>query len=317
MATLPPLAPIGQIQYNWCCWANCHVRHKPDWALHSHKLLMVHKKEEWKSSLPIFRKKCLWDPAPGAQGAMRAQHWSLLCPRWGTGSHSAKCAWHRHSHLQESPCTAALIQREHRAFRKFSNPTGNVYSQLILLWQPGCTRPCQFQVMGKGIACMRLPVEVINSLTGVRVISSSNCTPRQPRMLQHFPSKLGHALLCSLSKLPLWQNCTCGSASPHNRPHSAMKEVPGKILSKTKDDISTITHFTVQNNSGRFHCCSISSQKPAGIPYHQTIPPQQRSWTGLECKKLAKQALRSNPIENWAKGLQALNPFKSRGLLVF
>lgn len=147
--------------------------------------------------------------------------------------------------------------------------------------------------MGKGTACTRLPAEVINSLTGVRVISSFICTLRQPRMLGHFPSELDHAVLCSLSKLPLWQNCTCGSPSPHNRPHSAIKEVPGKILSKTKDDVSTITHFTIQNNSGRFYWHSNSRQKPAGIPYHQTIPPQQCK---LGMQEVAKQALRLNPI---------------------
>lgn len=152
-----------------------------------------------------------------------------VCPRRGAGSQGVKCAWHRHSHLQESPCTPAPIQREHRVFRKLSNPTGNVYPQLILLWQPGCTRPCQFQVTGKGMGCMRLPVEVINSLTRVRVISFSICTPRQPRMLEHFPSKLGHAVLCSLSKLPLWQSCTCGSPSPHNRPHSALRKCQGRF----------------------------------------------------------------------------------------
>lgn len=148
---------------------------------------------------------------------------------------------------------------------------------------------------------MRLPAEVINSLTGVRVISSSICTPKQPRMLQHFPSKLGHAGLCSLSKLPLWQNCLCGSPSPHSRPHSATKEVPGEILSKTKDEISTIPHFTIQNNSGRFPWCSNSCQKPAGIPHHQTIPPQQSKLDRLGMQEVVKQALRLNPIEKMSQ----------------
>lgn len=77
----------------------------------------------------------------------------------------------------------------------------------------------------------------------------------------------------------------------------SIKEVPGKILSKTKDDVSTITHFTIQNNSGRFHWCSISSQKPAGIPLPPNHPTTAEKLDRLGVHEAAKQGLRLNPIE--------------------
>lgn len=196
----------------------------------------------------------------------------------GAGSHGVKCAWHRHSHLPESPLTLALIQREQRVFRKLSNPTGNIYPDSRFSCDSQDARgpfkaACQFQVMGKGIACTKVACWSYCSSywrrMQVTAISSSICIPRKPRMLARCPSKLGHAVLYSLSKLPL----PARRRVQLTEPPSAVKEVPGKFLSRTTDEVSIIMNFRVQKNSGRFHWRSNSGQKAARIQYHQRILP--------------------------------------------
>ena len=184
---------------------------------------------------------------------------------------------------QPSPGIAHQHQvRGNRGCSGNSPTTGNVYPDSWFSCDSQDTRgpfkaACQFPVVGKGIARTEAACWSHCSSywrwTQVRVISSSVRTPRQPRMLKRFPGKVGCAVLCSLSKLSCRHDSMGNSPSPRSRPCSAMKEAPGKFLSRTKDEISTITCFRLQKTSGRFHWRSKSGQTTARIQYHQTILP--------------------------------------------